>query len=444
MLGTIIVPINVSMVNAVLPVIMDWFGARFSEAQWVLMGYLLVVCSLLILFGRLGDILGYKRIYINGLIGFVISSTLCAFSPTIHSLILFRVIQGISAAMIMSVSFAIITSVFKRKERGTALGINATSIAIGLMLGSSMGGLITAYIGWRYIFLVNIPLSIVGIYWAKKVIPEYKSRKEEKIDVLGASLFTLFLTSTLLLLQGKNFMAPLIPVLAFLFIYAEKKSRNPIISFELFLNRTFSFGITGTLLTYCSFYMVVFLTPFYLMKVLGLKPDIVGMIMATPAAIMLFVAPFSGIISDKIGTRLPTTLGALICLFSFFMMSLLSPSSAPKDVVLWLAMCGLGNSIFQTPNNSAVMGSVSKIYLGLASGTLSTMRNVGMLLGIAIAGFVLYSLVPPAILHTHGIFSVTEVEHFMEGFKYSLLIGVLFSGLTSLLSITIKNGRGGI
>ncbi|MBU2498205.1 MAG: MFS transporter [Proteobacteria bacterium] len=442
MLGSIMGPIDASIVNVILPTITQSFRVQIATAQWVPMAYLLTISSLLLFYGRLGDILGYKKVYLWGLGSFVIASGLCGFSPTIHWLIFFRAVQGLAAGMMMSVPYAIITASFPPRERGKAMGINAISISAGLAIGPSLGGFIAFLLGWRFVFLINIPIGIVGLLWARRVIPDLKGHPG-KIDVLGAftafvSLFSFLLFINFFRSWGvryPNGILLLVAVMAGIaFFWMESRVSQPMLKLSLFRNVTFTFADISALLNFMSQYVMVFLTPFYLQRILHYPPNHLGLIMtAFPLAVMA-VAPFSGSLSDRIGTRALACLGAGVCALSLYLMSRLPASAGSIDVVWRLALFGLGTGIFQSPNISAAMGSVPKPYLGIASGILAMIRNVGMVLGIAIGGAVLYAFAPSHILQKAGLDSL-EAAQFLAGLKYAYLAGAILTGAASLTSL---------
>lgn len=452
MLATIMGPIDASIVNVTLPTIADHFGVELSVAQWVPMTYLLVTSSLLLFYGRLGDILGYKRLYLTGLAGSITASALCALSyflPTIHWLIAFRAIQGLTAGMVMAVPFAIITASFPPTERGKALGISAISISAGLAIGPSLGGFITYSLGWPFVFLINILIGIAGFFWARHILPELKGQPG-KIDTGGAvtsfvSLLSLLLfvnyvqRSGLGLATGTMLSVAILATISFLWI--ERRADPPMLNMSLFRNLTFSLANISALLNFMSQYIIVFLTPFYLQRLLYYAPNKVGLTMtASPLAVMV-VAPFSGFLSDRIGTRLLACFGAAICALALFLMSQLPPSASSLDVMWRLAIFGLGTGIFQSPNNSAVMGSAPRPQLGVASGILSTVRNVGMVFGIATGGAVLYALVSPAILQQPSLVG-EEAAEFLSGLRYAYLAGAILSGIAAVTSIiTIRRAK---
>lgn len=445
MLGSIMGPIDASIVNVTLPTIAEYFGVELSTAQWVPMLYLLVISSLLLFYGRLGDILGYKKVYLMGLAGFIIASALCGvayFLPTIHWLIAFRAVQGLAAGMMMAMPYAIITVSFPATERGKGLGINAISISAGLAIGPSLGGFITYSLGWPFVFLINVPIGIVGFFWARTILPELKGQPG-KMDTGGAVTSFVSLLSFLLFINysqgsGLSLATSIMLVVAVLaaisFLWIERRADPPILNPGIFRNLTFSFANISALLNFMSQYVLVFLTPFYLQRLLHYPPNNVGLTMtAFPLAVMV-IAPFSGSLSDRIGTRPLACLGAAMCALALLSMSQLSHSATSLDVMWRLAVFGLGTGIFQSPNTSAVMGSSPRDQLGIASGILATVRNMGMVFGIATGGAVLYTLVSPAILQ-QPLLATQEAAAFLFGLRYAYMTGAVLTGIAAVTSL---------
>lgn len=448
MLGAVMTPIDASIVNTVLPSITGYFHTDISIAQWVPTVYLLTICCLILLYGRLGDMIGYKRVFLYGLAAFTITSVLCGSAQSIWMLIAFRALQGLAASMIMAVGFAIITAAFPPTERGKALGIYAICIAVGLGLGPTLGGLITEDLSWRYVFFINVPIGIVALLWGSRIIPRGGTRPGQRLDLAGALTALVFLLTLLLYAnRGEDWgwtspvsltLLAIAVVFGVLFLWIEKTSEQPMLNLSLFANRMFSFASLSSLLNFMAMYALVFLTPFYLMFVLNYSILKVGLVMAASPAVTLIVAPLSGAASDRIGTRVFAACGMCIAAIGLFLMSHLPQSAAVSDVVWRLAVTGLGTGMFQSPNNSAVMGSVPLPYLGIASGILAAMRNVGMVLGIAVAGAVLYNLAPIAATAAPGSFSPTDLHNFMYGLHCAYISGAVLAAtaaLTSLLAI---------
>ena len=449
MIGGIMGPIDASVVNVNYHIIGSHFGVALPAAQWIVMVYLLTVSSLLLFYGRLGDILGYKKVYLIGLLGFTITSLLCSLSyfwPSISWLILFRAIQGVAAGMMMSMPYAIIVSSFPPQERGRALGINAISISVGLAIGPSLGGFITYFAGWPYIFLINIPIGIFGLWWGNKVIPEFEGNPG-KIDLGGAITNCLFLCSFLFFMnrfptQGINYttlFAAIVATVAFLgFLTIEKRVEPPMINLKLFQNLTFSLANLSALLNFMSQYVLVTLAPSYLNRVLQYEQNEVGILLTIFPLTTLVVAPFAGSLSDRISPRFLTSSGAAICALSLFFLSRLSLSSSAADIAWRLAMFGLGTGIFQSPNMNAAMGSVPREHLGVASSVLATVRNVGMVLGTATGGAIISALVPSSILQGSEKLVGKEASIFVLGLKNAYLWGAILTGIAAFVSLFIS------
>jgi EmrB/QacA subfamily drug resistance transporter len=447
MLGAFMGPIDASIVNTVLPDITDYFKTDISIAQWVPTVYLLTISCLILFYGRLGDMVGYKKIFLAGLASFVVASILCGASQTIWMLIGFRGIQGLAAGLLMAVGYAIITSAFPPFERGRAMGIYAISIAAGLGLGPTLGGLITQYSSWHYVFFINVPIGIAALIWGARIIPPSTTKPGQKLDVAGALTALVFLTSLLLYAnQGESWgwtsprsLALLGTTIVFgaVFFRIERTFPQPMLNLALFKNRRFTFASVSTLLSFVALYAIVFLTPFYLLFVLHYSILKVGLaLIASPLATM-FVAPLSGAMSDRVGTRVFAVLGMCIAAIGLFLMSGLTASDNVWAVVWRLFIIGLGLGMFQSPNNSEIMGSVPPWHLGIASGIIAAMRNVGMVLGIAIAGAVLYNVAPITASAHPGSFSPSEMQEFLRGLHWSFIASAGVAGVAAFTSLLV-------
>ncbi|RZN36367.1 MAG: DHA2 family efflux MFS transporter permease subunit [Methanophagales archaeon ANME-1-THS] len=438
MLGSIMTPIDASVVNTVLPSITDFFHAELSTAQWVPMVYLLMISSLLLTSGRLGDIIGYRTIYLSGLAGFILSSALCGFSRSVEMLIAARALQGLTAGMMMAVSFAIIIAAFPPSQRGKALGISATSIAAGLAIGPTLGGFIASYLGWRFIFYINIPIGIAGFLLGVKVLPGPSfdnERGEQTIDVVGAvTVFIALLSSLFAINRGQMMGMParMLIVLVFitallLFLYTELHVPQPMVDLSLFKIKTFLFGNLSVILISMSHYVLVFFTPFYLQRILHYTPDRIGLVMASFPLVVLIVAPLSGALSDRIGTKVLSAWGgAGTCATALLLMAQIGVTHE-FDVAWRIALFGLGSGLFQSPNNSAVMGSTPRQYLGVGSGILATMRNVGMVLGIATGGAVVAYRLP--------FYAPSGDTAFLFALHDAYVAGALLAGIAAFTSL---------
>lgn len=402
--GTFMTALDGSVVNTVLPVIREHFASDVAAIQWVVVVYLLVISGLLLTFGRLGDIYGHKPVYMTGFVIFTAASALCGLAPTAGFLVLARGFQALGASMLMANSPAILTKSFPPQQRGQALGLQATMTYLGLTVGPSLGGWIAYQFSWRYIFYINLPVGLAAILLSYRFIPSHLSgdaehRGHEQFDKLGALVFMAGLVALLLgLNRGHDWGWTSTPILGLLlgsvvllavFVTLEKRIPHPMLDLSLFRNRIFSTSVLSALLNYIAVYSIIFLMPFYLIQGLGLDSAHAGLLLTAQPLVMAVVAPASGTLSDRIGARLPATVGMLILSMALFLLSRLGPGSETFQITGSLALAGLGIGIFVSPNNSALMGSAPRHRQGIAAGVLATARNVGMVLGVGIAGAVL-------------------------------------------------------
>lgn len=395
--GTFMSALDGSVVNTVLPVVNRAFGSDIATIEWVVTVYLLVVSGLLLSFGRLGDLRGHKPVYVSGFAIFIVSSALCGLAPTAGALIAFRGMQALGAAMLFANSPAILTKNFPATQRGQALGLQATMTYLGLTVGPSLGGWLTTQFTWRAVFYINVPVGLLALLLSLRFIPrDPGSEHAERFDLSGAITFMFGLIALLLALnQGHAWGWISWPILALLsvavillglFLGIERHVPNPMLDLSLFRRRIFAAATTSAVLNYICVYSILFLMPFYLIQGRGLNPAQAGLLLTAQPLIMAIAAPLSGTLSDRIGSRLPGTLGMVILAVGMFLLSQLGPQSPLSNVAVALAISGLGTAIFVSPNNSALMGSAPRHRQGIAAGILATARNVGMVLGVGLAG----------------------------------------------------------
>ncbi|HHW43473.1 MAG TPA: MFS transporter [Desulfotomaculum sp.] len=438
LLGGIMGPIDASIVYIAMPAIGGFFSADPATVGWISMSYLLVLGSFLLSFGRMGDIWGFKRLFLVGLLVFVATSALCGLAPGLGWLVFLRALQATGAGMTMAMSPAIITASFPPNERGRALGMNGMAVALGLALGPTLGGLLVDTLGWRAIFYVNIPIGMAAYFWCRQILPDVQSRQRQAFDWPG-SLLAFFGLGALLLFasrgQALNWSWPILllglaaVVLLVWFIRLEKRIDEPMLDLKLFQNRTFSAGNGAALLNFMTQYIIVFLTPFLLQQLMGYSAGRAGATMTAFPLTVLVVAPLAGALSDKIGQRGLAFLGSLICTLAAAALSDLGQPAGPADVAWRLSLFGLGTGLFQSPNNSAVMGAVPRHRLGIAGGVLSTTRNVGMVLGIALGG---------AVLSARQVFHTGGLNPFLSALQDAYLVAMLLSLVATLVCLLTK------
>lgn len=395
-MSTFLATIDGSIVNVALPTLVSDLNTDFATVQWVVLAYLATLATLLLSMGRLGDMLGKKPIFAAGFVVFTTGSVLCALAPSVYWLIGFRVIQAIGAAMLLALGMAIVTEAFPPSERGRALGLNGTIVSIGIVIGPTLGGVLIEAFSWHWIFLVNLPVGIFGTVMAVRYVPAFKPEGRKRFDFAGAlTLFSSLLALLLALTVGQALgfgdarivlLFGLCALLLALFITIERRSTQPMIDLKLFQNRLFSINLVTGLITFIALGGTIILMPFYLENVLGYGTRNVGLLMATLPIALGIVAPISGALSDRIGTRPITVVGLIVMLFGFYAMSTLSTGTTALGFILRFLPVGIGMATFQSPNNSAIMGAVPRKRLGVASGLLSMTRTMGQTIGIAVLG----------------------------------------------------------
>lgn len=398
-LGTLMATIDSSVVNIALPVISRQFHAGITSAVWVTLSYLLTVTVLLLIFGRLGDLLGRQRVYGWGFLVFTIGSALCGLSGSLGQLIFFRAVQAVGAAMMFANGGAIITAVFPASERGRALGINGSVVSTGLALGPSLGGFLLDWAGWRSIFYINLPIGLTGMLAMRFLLhPEEAGPEHPRFDFWGAFLLGAgLLAFTLALTQGRQVGWDSLWVVGGLalaglslgaFLLQERRAAHPMIDLNLFRNRLFTAANAAGFLNFVAGFSNVLLMPFYLQQLKGFSPSQAGLMMTAVPLTTLFVAPLSGWLSDRLGSVGLSSGGLFLNAVGFLWLSRLDGTVSPAEVTWRLILVGVGNGLFQSPNNSAVMGAVPRPRLGVASGFIALVRNLGMVTGLAIAGAV--------------------------------------------------------
>lgn len=395
-LASFLTPFMGSSANIALPSIGREFRADAITLGWVATAYLLAAAIFLVPFGRLADIRGRKKIFLLGMTAYTVASLLCSLAGSIKILIVFRVAQGMGGALIFGTSVAILTSVFPRGERGRALGINTAAIYLGLSLGPVLGGFLTHQLGWRSVFLANIPLGLLVIAVVlARLRGEWAEARGERFDVAGSFTYGLALVGIMLgfsrLPQGSGlalFAAGM--AVAAGFVARERRIASPVLDIRLFLqNRVFAFSNLAALINYSATFAVGFFVSLYLQYVKGMTPQSAGLIMIAQPAVMALFSPLAGRASDKIEPRIVASLGMAISSAGLFLLSFLRSSTPLLFVISSLALLGFGFALFSSPNTNAVMGSVEKKSYGVASATLATMRLVGQMTSMGVAMMIL-------------------------------------------------------
>ena len=396
--GAFMGQLDASIAQLVLPTLETIFHARLSLVDWVALAYLLALGATLPIFGRLADMVGRKLLYTGGFILFVAGSALCGLAPSLLFLIGARVFQALGAGLLQANSVAIITAAAGPERRGRAIGLQGTAQALGLSLGPALGGVLIQSLGWRWVFWINVPAGLLGAVLGWLVLPQTQGvRGEQRFDWGGALLLGPALTMLLLAVnEGRRWgwtSPPLLAcalgglVLLAAFVMREHVTASPLIDLRLFGAPAFAAGNVAGLLSYGILFALFFLLPFDLERGYGDTPLVAGLLLTTMPLALGVVAPFSGRLSEKRGTRPLAVVGMLLVAGALVALALLltgRPATLPL-VIGALVVFGVGQGLFTAPNNSAIMGAAPLERLGVAGGVLNVTRTLGTSLGVAAA-----------------------------------------------------------
>ena len=450
-IGILMASLDINIVLIALPTIgKDLSGMNAFNVLWVILGYQLVIASVLVNFGRLSDIFGRVRLYTIGFALFTVGSALCGFSMNADQLISFRIIQATGAAFLFSNSAAIITDAFPINERGKALGINQISIVAGSVTGLILGGALTTIVGWRWIFWVNVPIGIFASTWSFFKLRELSAlSSDHRLDVGGnisfaSALLLLLLAITINAIIGLPLYATASMVIGAmallgLFVLIERRSPNPMFDLSLFKNRVFNAGNMTIFLNSLSRGSFTLVMVFYLQgPLMNLTPLEAGIFLIPMSISLSIMGPISGSISDRIGFRKPVIVGLLVSAAGFLIMANIGTHITEIQMILPLVLIGGGMGIFASPNRSSIMNAVPGPRRGVASGISSTLVNVGNTMSIGLAFLFMEFATPKFVLD--GIFAGTgaTLKTFSaSSFVDSVHLVFYISAVLLLLSILI-------
>lgn len=472
-IGIFLATLDSSILAVALPTISADLHLTFSEALWVQAAYILIVTILLIPTGRWAARGGLFRAYSLGVLLFGVFSVVAALSFNGLFLIVARVFQGIGGALILATSAAIVTAAFPPGERGRALGLNMMAATVGLTLGPPVGGLIVTHMGWPWIFLIKVPVAVATLLAGWDLLgAERRDRAAEHasqagglrvgrpaksgIDFRGAALLgvmlaALFVPLIFSPLWGWDSWSTITPlaaavVLAVLLVFIEGRTRDPILDLSLFRHsRVFTAANTASLLYHAASYGVTIFTAVFLEVVQGRSAQVTGFILLVQPAVMTLVTPLAGRLSDRLGSRGLSAFGMVVTAAGMGQLALISPSASPVQVITALATLGLGLAIFSTPNFSAIMGSVDRSELGVASGLFATTRFCGMGISIAILGAIAASKLGREggrIILLGASADVSNAQAFAAGYREAMLVGTGVAVVGALISLVRERDSG--
>ncbi len=450
-LAVFMVRLDSYIVNVSLPAISRYFQVDTSDVSWVIISYLLIMTSSMLISGKLGDRVGLKKTFIGGYLFFTAGSLFCGLSPNIVCLDISRGIQGLGGAMMVTSAFAIISHYLPAEETGWAFGICSFANSLGIMVGAPLGGLITGFISWQWVFLINIPVGIFAVFVARRALPPENSpglsRGGSPFDLAGSALSAIGLSALVFTLSMGGEMgwtsepillcATLAGITLFAFVIRETTLADPILDFAIFKNRDFALANLTTLLALMLLAGGNFLLPFYLELVKGLRPEYVGAVILIYAVVYMPIGLYSGKLSDRINPvsicRGATGLSVIACLSFAFSLSL--PGILPA--VFYLVILAVAYGFFFASNNHLVMSLAPPDHQGSASGIYSTVMNIGMVLGVCLFEGVFSHFYPTGVsmnLITPER-ATTLQDSFITAFRYAFIAGGIFCFLSFICSL---------
>jgi EmrB/QacA subfamily drug resistance transporter len=456
--GAFMVPFDGSIVSVALPVMGHKLGLSFSASIWVQAAYLLAVAVLLIPLGRAADHRGRVRFYLGGVAIFTIGSLAAALSMNGAWLIGSRIVQGGGGALLSATSTAIVASVFPPRERGRALGINVMAVYVGLSIGPVLGGQIVQHLGWRWIFFVNLPIGLAVAVWGWLLLP--RSEREDAVGpqpdisgslLLGSALICLLVPLTFASewgwTAGRTITLLVVSAVSIVvFAATERRAKDPVLDLDLLLhNRLFASANLAALLNYMALYAISMLTAVWLEVVQGRSAGLTGWLMLGQPAVQAALSPLSGRLSDRVGSRLLSTSGMVLTGAGMALLAAMPTAASMPRVVGSLAAVGVGLAAFSAPNTSAIMGSVDRRQLGVASAFLGTMRVTGMALSVALLGGIAASKLGRLggrylYMHGHNVGSHALAQvaagHYASGYRLAMLVGAGFALVGAVASLT--------
>ena len=436
--GNFIAMLDSTTVNlALYPMARD-LHVTMGEIQWVMIAYMLVLTVFLPFFGKLGDIFPKNKLYAFGFFLFGLGAFLNTTASSFPLLLAFRCLEALGASIMLSNAQAIIASIFKNERRGKALGLNGCIVAIGGMSGPALGGILINYFGWHAIFVPCIIVAIFGVIYAYRMLPRSVKTniKNFKFDYRGFIYFTVSLFALLLAIsEGHTWgwnslriivLGVLTLVFGALFYIRDHKISYPLINFSMFKIRPFTFGNLAVMTSYMAMYTNSILLPFFLQEILKYNALVTGLLILPYSLTLAITAPIAGRLSGKYGSRLLTVAGPATYCVALLMFTLFDKHAAMWQIVFASGVMGIGNGLFQSPSNNAIMTSVKRSELGLASGILALARNLGNILGVAVT-ITLFE----TFRHLFIEYGQVYENAFLNSYRTTMCFGIFF-GLTCL------------
>ncbi|WP_095195115.1 MFS transporter [Pseudomonas sp. Irchel 3A7] len=437
-LSMLLSSLGTSIANVALPTLAQVFDASFQQVQWIVLAYLLAITTLIVSVGRLGDLMGRRRLLLCGISVFTLASTLCGLAPSLELLIGARVLQGLGAAIMMALTLAFVGETVAKENTGSAMGLLGTMSAMGTAMGPSLGGVLIAGLGWQAIFLITVPLGLLTLLLAWRYLPaDQPKTSRPAFDPLGTLLLALTLaTYALAMTLGRGHFSLLNIALLLaacvgigLFVWVEKRVTAPLIRLAMFHDRQLSGSLGMSLLVTTVMMTTLVVGPFYLSQALGLNAVGVGLVLSVGPLVAALTGVPAGRIADRFGARRMTFVGLVAIALGCLLLSVLPSSLGIIGYITPMVVITLGYAVFQTANNTAVMADVQPEQRGVVSGLLNLSRNLGLITGAAVLGavFALASgVVEVAFAHPEAVASGMHIT-------FTVALGLI--GIACLIAV---------
>jgi EmrB/QacA subfamily drug resistance transporter len=438
--------LDTSIANAGLPTLAHAFGASFQAVQWIVLAYLLAITTLIVSVGRLGDIVGRRRLLLAGIGLFTVSSLLCGAALTLPLLLAARAAQGLGAAIMLSLTIALVGETVPKDRTGSAMGLLGTMSAIGTTFGPSLGGVLIVALGWRSIFLVNVPLGILNFLLALRYLPVDRAEPKThraRFDKVGTLLLALTLAAYALAmtighgrvrtLNAALLLAALVG--AALFVLAERRAESPLIRLAMFRHRALSASLTMSALVSTVMMATLVVGPFYLARALELPTALVGLVLSVGPLVAALTGVPAGRMVDRIGAQRMTIVGLLGLAAGCLTLSLISASWGVAGYIAPIVILTAGYALFQTANNTAIMTDIRPEQRGVISGMLSLSRNLGLITGASVMGAVF------ALASATVDISTAPPEAIATGMRITFAVAAVLIVVALIASRSSRAGR---
>ncbi|MFU2326439.1 MFS transporter [Pseudomonas sp. NFX98] len=437
-LSMLLSSLGTSIANVGLPTLAEVFDASFQQVQWIVLAYLLAITTLIVSVGRLGDLIGRRRLLLSGIGLFTLASALCGLAPTLDLLIGARALQGLGAAIMMALTLAFVGETVSKEKTGSAMGLLGTMSAIGTAMGPSLGGVLIATFGWQAIFLISVPLGLLTLLLAHRYLPvDRQTSKRAVFDPLGTLVLALTLGAyALAMTLGRGHFGTLNIALLLaacvgvgVFVWVEERVAAPLIRLAMFRDPQLSGSLVMSLLVTTVLMTTLVVGPFYLSQALGLNAIGVGLVMSVGPLVAALTGVPAGRTADRFGARRMTFAGLIAIALGCFLLSMLPSSYGIGGYIAPMVVITLGYAVFQTANNTAVMADVQAEQRGVVSGLLNLSRNLGLITGASVLGAVF------AMASATVDLSTAQPDAIASGMRMTFTVALGLIGIACLIAM---------